>query len=234
MFRTLKTLMDGAQARADDQLRDRFAIELIDQKIREATAALKSAKLTLASLVQRERMERRQADDLAARIGDLMERAGQALAAGREDLAQEGAEAIARLEHEAGTRAATLARLERQVRQLRQSVEAANRRLIDLQQGAVAARAAKREAEMQIRLGATNPEDAFAEAEALIARVLNRDDPVETSAILGEIDRELDRSTAAEKLADAGFGAPMAGAAEDVMARLRADQTPAKSKPSKT
>ena len=32
MFITLKTLFTGASARAEDQIKDRFAIELIDQK----------------------------------------------------------------------------------------------------------------------------------------------------------------------------------------------------------
>ena len=225
MFRTLKTLFDGAQARAEDQLRDRYAIELIDQKIREATASLKSAKLTLASLMQRERAERSQAEALAGRIDDLTARAGQALAGGREDLAQEAAQAIAQMETEAAQRQGTINRLERQVLQLRQSVEAAHRRLIDLKQGAVAARAAKREAEMQLRLGVATPrEDAFDEAEALIGRVLTRDDPVEAGTILREIEDELDHANTGARLAEAGFGAPLATTAAEVMTRLKAAQ----------
>ena len=64
MFRTLKTLFDGAQARAEDQIcATVIAIEMIDQKIREAEASLKSAKLSLATLIQRERAERRQSEE---------------------------------------------------------------------------------------------------------------------------------------------------------------------------
>ena len=54
MFRTLATLINGANARAEDRVRDAFAIELIDQKIREAETSLKAAKATLATLIQRQ------------------------------------------------------------------------------------------------------------------------------------------------------------------------------------
>lgn len=226
MFGTLKTLFDGANARAEERLRDTYAIELIDQKIREAEASLKSAKLTLASLIQRERSEKRQAEGLDARIADLMSRAGEALAGGREDMATEAAGAIAELETERDHRQTAIDRIERQVLQLRQSVDAAHRRITDLKQGAVAARAAKREADMQRRLGVhvTN-DDAFDEAEALIGRVLTRDDPVEEGLILREINQGLERADLAERMGAEGFGAPVKTTAADVLSRLKAAQT---------
>jgi len=80
MFATLKTLINGANARAEDRLRDTYSIELIDQKIREADQNLKAAKLTLASLIQKQRNETRQIEGLQSRIDDLMARAAAALA----------------------------------------------------------------------------------------------------------------------------------------------------------
>ena len=53
MFKTLSTLIAGVNARSEDRVRDAFAIELIDQKIREAEGSLKAAKATLASLLER-------------------------------------------------------------------------------------------------------------------------------------------------------------------------------------
>jgi phage shock protein A len=64
MFKTLSTLIAGVNARSEDRVRDAFAIELIDQKIREAEQSLKAAKATLASLIQRQRSEERQRDTL--------------------------------------------------------------------------------------------------------------------------------------------------------------------------
>lgn len=60
MFATMKTLFTGANARAEERVRDRYSIELFDQKIREAQGNLKAAQMGLASLMQRERSEIRQ------------------------------------------------------------------------------------------------------------------------------------------------------------------------------
>ena len=68
MFKTLSTLIAGVSARSEDRVRDAFAIELIDQKIREAENSLKAAKATLASLIQRQRAEERRRDGLRQRM----------------------------------------------------------------------------------------------------------------------------------------------------------------------
>ena len=57
MLNVLKTLLQGANARAEERLTDHFAIDLIEQKIREAEAGLAAAKQTLASLIVRQRNE---------------------------------------------------------------------------------------------------------------------------------------------------------------------------------
>ena len=107
MFKTLTTLLSASQTRAEDRVRDAFAIELIDQKIRESETALKAAKATLASLIQRQRSEARSLDALTARIGDMTARARAALAAGNDALAAEAASALAQMHNEATQRRAT-------------------------------------------------------------------------------------------------------------------------------
>ncbi|MDA7425223.1 PspA/IM30 family protein [Thalassococcus lentus] len=223
MFGTLKTLMLGASAQNETRVRDVYAIELIDQKIREADASLKSAKFALAGLIQRQRAEARQLETLEKRINDLSVRAHKALEQQREDLAQEAAHAIAQMENEQTLRRETLQRLETRVLQLRQSVETANARIIDLKQGAVAARAVKREQDIQKRLGQQAAQNgAFEEADDLIRRVLNRDDPFEQSQILSEIEQGLDKSDIADRMAEAGFGPATKSTASDVLIRLKA------------
>ncbi|UWQ31176.1 PspA/IM30 family protein [Leisingera sp. M527] len=222
MFATLKTLITGANARAEEQLRETYSIELITQKIREAEGNLKAAKLTLASLIQRQRAEQRQIETLQIRVGDLMARAGEALEGGREDLAQTAAQAVAEMENELTVRRQTLDRLEARILQLRQSVETASRRITDLKQGAIAARATRREQDIQRRLRRHTGGDSPAEeAEALISQVLQRDDPFEQGEILREIDGELAGSTIADDLADAGFGPRSRSTAADVLNRLK-------------
>mgnify|MGYP000636876456 CR=1 FL=1 len=111
MFGTFRTLITGASVRAEERVRDAYAIELIEQKIREVEASVKAAKTTLASLIQRKRSEERHVETLKTRIKSMTARAAEALEAGNDDLAGEAAEAIATMENELQLRGDTLARL---------------------------------------------------------------------------------------------------------------------------
>lgn len=222
MLSTLKTLISGASARAEDRLREEYSLELIEQNIRDATHALKSAKVSLAGLIQRKRAEERQTDALQTRIDDLSARLKAALDAGETDLAEEAAAAIAEMENELTLRQETVRRLSSRVLRLESSVEAAHRRLTGLKQGAIAAKAIKREQQIQTRLGHsaaghTGPMD---EAEALIAEVMTRDDPFERSEILSEIDVGLTNEGLADRMAAKGLGTATKTTAADVMARF--------------
>lgn len=222
MFRTLSTLLRGANARTEDRVRDTYAVELIDQKIREADVALRAAKGTLASLIQRRRAEARLADGIAARAADMEDRASAALASAREDMAAEAAQAIAGLENELRLRRDTLDRLDAKIERLRESVEACQRRLVELRQGAVQARAVRREADIQSRLSRTlagqSPAD---EAKDLIDRVLGQDDPFEQSEILREIEDGLSSEGLADRMAAEGFGKATRITGAEVLARLK-------------
>ena len=225
MFATLRVLFDGERARAEDRLKDTYAVELIEQRIREAEGNLSAAKLTLASLIQRKRSEERLAETLGTRIKTLEGRAREALEAKREELAKEAAQSIADMENERDVRRNTIERLESRIGQLQGSVEAAHRRIIDLRQGAITARAVRREQAIQKRLNRTVASTRAAdEAEALIKRVVDQDDPFEQSEILRGIDRQLSGENADEKLADAGFGDPTKVTAKSVLDRLKSDK----------
>ena len=82
MFGTLRTLIAGSNARAEERLRDHYSIELIEQKIREATTSVKTAKVSLAGLIQRKRSEERQVETLETRISDLVTRTKAAVKSG--------------------------------------------------------------------------------------------------------------------------------------------------------
>jgi phage shock protein A len=222
MFATLKTLFAGAQARADERIADHFSIELIDQKIRETEASLKAAKATLASLIQRQKSETRQIDGLTVRIKSMTGRAQDALEAGNDTLASEAADAIAAMENELKLRGDTAHRLDHKVLRLRASVEAGHRRVIDLKQGAIQARAVRREQEMQKQLNRTlSGSDAATEAEDLIARVLGRDDPFEQAEILKGIETDLSHEGVEARMADAGFGPATRVTGAAVLDRLK-------------
>lgn len=224
MFGTLKTLRAWSIATAEEKVRDVYSIELIEQKIREAMAGLKAAKVTLAGLIQRQRSETRQVQTLVERIVDLEVRAKDALSQDREDLAQEAAHAIAAMENELATRRATLEGLEARIVRLEGSVAAAHRRIEDLKQGLLAAKALKRERQMQVKLGHTGDAagGAMEEAEELIGRVMGADDPFERSEILREIDQGLNHEGIADRMAAEGVGRATKATAGDVLARLKA------------
>lgn len=222
MFSTFRTLINGANARAEDHVRDVYAIELIDQKIREAEASVKAAKATLATLIQRQRAETRQIDALKKKIDDMTDRAQTALDQDRENLAIEAANAIATMENELKIRTDTLERLDNKTIRLRSSVEAGTRRIIDLKQGAIQARAVRREQQMQIKLNSTiGQTSAVDEAEELIAKVIGKDDPFEQSEILRELDADLNHTSLADRLADQGIGALNKSTGKSVLDRLK-------------
>ncbi len=222
MFKTLTTLFAGANARAEDRVRDAFAIELIDQKIREAETQLKTAKATLASLIQRQRSEDQHRQGLQTRINAITKRAKAAIDADNMTLAEEAANAIAQMENELTIREQTLARLDQKILRLRNSIETGQRRIVDLKQGAIQARAVRREQSIQARMaGSGSTAGSVEEAEELIASVIGKDDPFEHSQILAEINADLTHDTLEDRMADAGFGPATRATAKDVLNRLK-------------
>ena len=222
MFKVFRTLVAGSSARAEEKLTDHFAIELIEQKVREAQSGLKSAKMALASLMQREMTETRQIEALQTRIAELSENARAALKAGEETLATEAAGAVAQMENELALREQTMRTLQSKILRLRQSVETGNRRIIDLKQGAVMARAVRQEQRAQGSIRNTfNNADSITEAEELINRVMGAEDPFEQGEILAKIDADLNQDSISDRLADAGYGAASKVTASAVLARFK-------------
>lgn len=222
MFNVLKTLFAGASARAEEQLVDTFAIDLIEQKIREADAGLAAAKNTLAALIVRQRNEQQTLDRVEAQVADLEARVRQALANNRDDLATDGATAIAQLENERAVRRDTLAQLSSRIARTQSSVEKAHRRIIDLRQGMISARAADAERKAQKTLNRSlGSTAAVREAEELIARVMNQSDPLAESEVLDQIDAGLSTAGITDRLGAAGSGAKSKIDAGDVLARLK-------------
>ncbi len=222
MLKLVTTLIKGATARQEELATQQFAVDLLQQKVRESDEVLRRAKDTLALLILKERQEKRLLDTVLARKADLESRAALALAGGSEDLAREAAQAIADLENEARVRAAAIDRLRERSNRMRLSLERNHRRIIDLKLGVMTAKAVdaerKAQASMNRVIGRNEP---MREAEELIARVLGADDPVEESEIMEEIDQGLTNSGMHERLSAAGYGAPTKVTAAEVLRRLQ-------------
>ncbi|CAN7562870.1 PspA/IM30 family protein [Mesorhizobium sp. LjNodule214] len=222
MLSLIRTLLDGASAKAEDRLKDQFAVDLLAQRIRDAEAGLASAKQTLASLIVRQRAEQASLDQLDRRIADLEERTRSALAASNEPLARDGAGAIAELENEREVRRATVRGLVEKTLRMRMSLEQAHRRIVDLNQGMISARAIDAEQKAQRRLNRSIGRTAsLNEAEALLARIRERSDPLEEASILDEIDAGLSQEAIRSRLEDAGHGPSTKVRAQDVLDRLK-------------
>jgi phage shock protein A len=201
---------------------DRFAIDLLAQRIRDAETGLAAAKQTLATLIVRQRAEQAGLDQLERRHADLESRTLSALAAGNTGLAESGAAAIAELENEREVRRATVQSLGEKTLRMRVSVERAHRRIIDLNQGMISARAIDAERKAQSRLVRSIGHSAsLNDAEELLARITAASDPFEEAGILDEIDGELRHEAIRERLAAAGHGPATKVRAEDVLARLK-------------
>jgi phage shock protein A len=223
MFAMIRTLVTGANARAEDSLRNHFAVDLLDQKIRESDAALSAAKHTLAALIMRERNEQRQLDVLNAQITDLEGRTKQALKAGDDGLAHDAASAIAELENEREIRIQTVKQLNSKVARMRLTLEKTNRRIIDLKQGMVQARAIDAEGKAQASINKTiGKNTSMREAEDLLNTIMNRDDAFEESEVLDEIDGDLNHSGVRDRMATKGYGDQTKFTADSVLERLTA------------
>lgn len=222
MLDLLKTLLAGTTARAEEEVRNRFAVDLLDQKIREAEHDLQAAKNTLAALIQKKRGETAMIEQIRERIADLTGRTASAIEAGAQSLAHDGAAAIATLENELAVRERTAAALAGRDARMRLSIEKVDRRIVDLKQGLIEARAIDAEHRAQRAMNRSIGSAAsLREAEALVARIRDRHDPFEQAAILDEIDGDFSHFDAADKLAAAGFGEKTKISAEDVLTRLR-------------
>ena len=227
MIKMFVTLLRGRAAEAAEAVADQNALPLLDQQIRDAAAALGRARRALAMAQQAQETPR--LEDAARRIADLEDRARQALAADREDLATEAAEAIAELEAEQSARRNAQALFAAEAARLRRIVADTETRLAELDRGRRLARAAAAVRGMHgDRLGTAPLHEAtLAEAEATLARLRERQaEAAAAQDALDGLEAERRPASVAERLAEAGFGPPVRPTAAAVLVRLRATVTP--------
>ncbi len=201
MIKVLDLLMRGAIADTSQAIHDANAVAILRQQIRDAAAALASARRELAVAMAYGAAEGRALDALAARIDDVTAGGRRALADGREDLGRDAASLIAALEDERADRQDAAARFGRDVKRLKDLVGRGQDRLRDLDRGLQTARAteAVRRAGLNGRRVAARSTGALGEAEATLARLRARHageaDMLDALASLdeaGDVDARLD------------------------------------------
>ncbi len=225
MFKTFVTLIRGRAAAVGEEIADSNALHILDQQMRDASASLERAKRALALAIAQDAQEGRRLETVRAQIADLESRVGQALDAGREALAREGAEAIARLEGERDAADTARTLFANEIGRLKAHVAQAESRLAALDRGRRVARAAESVQGLKKgRIEAAGPfQGTLSEAEHTLQRLRERQ--VEAQAaedVLEAIDAASGPVSAAEKLAEAGFGPRTRTTADDVLSRIRA------------
>ncbi len=221
MFRPIIQFLRG---RANDQVEefaDRNGLTILKQQIRECASAHAAAQKAVAVAIAQNKQEARQHEEISARIADLESRTMAAMEQGKDDLAREAASSIAILEAERAASEKALKQFDTEIARLRRIVEDAKLRLRALQRGERLATATSR----THTLRNTGTEGAMAslnEAEQTLSRLRQRQQEIDdTAAVIEEMDRTGTPEAVAEKLAQAGCGAPIKEAADDVLARLQ-------------
>ncbi|GJD97505.1 PspA/IM30 family protein [Methylobacterium iners] len=218
MLKLLRILARGSAARAQEELFDRHALLVLDQQVRETRASLERSRQALATAVAGDRAEARRLAEVEARAADLEARAIAALAAGREDLASEAAEALAELEAECGAIRTARGRFSAEIARIRGIVADAGRRQAELERGRRTAAAA--EAVRRLGAGVAPSERAtLREAEATLARLRElQAEAADTEAALAEAEPG---ASIGERLEREGFGPRTRPNAADILDRLR-------------
>ena len=204
---------------------DRNALLILDQQIRDAAGAVERGKRALAIAIVQDDAERKRTEfDLG--FASLNSRSGpwRLLAAGREDLAAEAAEAIAAMENERAAVAEACPSCADEIARLRSTVADFTRRLADLDRGRRTAMAA--EAVRRLKSGHNPPgvigTAALAEAEDTLRRLRERQtDDAAVDNVMQSLDPEAASATLIDRLEAAGCGPRTKTTAADVLDRLR-------------
>jgi phage shock protein A len=224
MFRTIVTLFRGKTAEAGERLADDHALAILSQQLRDCAAALARAKTALVLTIAQGNAESRRLDDLDARIADLELRVRAALAGQQDDLARNGATAIAFLEQERATAKQGAVAFEREVAALRAAVTSFETRLIELERGRKLATVERRLRD--VRIGAADGDivrSGLKDAEATLEKIRSRHAlERDSEAVLLTLEPSSAKD-AAERLAAAGCGPKFRIDADDVLRRLRAE-----------
>lgn len=221
MFKLLATLMRGQAYEAAQAVTDRHALPLLRQQIRECAHAVQMSRKAVAVAMAQNEQEKRQHAQIVQQIADLETRTLEALEAEREDLARDAAEAIAHLEAERSVSDDAQARFQTEITRLRSVLRDSETRLRQLQRGQRLAAATDKTQ----RLQHTHPDSGLSslrEAEATLERLQQRQSEMDaTAAAMTELEAVGTAENVRDRLADAGFGAPLRSSGDDVLERLR-------------
>ncbi|NPD15554.1 PspA/IM30 family protein [Xinfangfangia sp. D13-10-4-6] len=224
MFKTLITLGRSRSHDLAQAVSDANALPILRQQIRDSAAGVQSARRALALVMAHAARERMTLERIGTQITDLETRTLDALALDREDLAAEGAAAIARLEGEQKATQAALNSYTAEIATLQTHLTEAERRLRELDRGShIAAAVAKSQSLRGVmNTGVTS---SLNEAEATLSRLKDRQQVAEFSETsLSAMTSCQSAEAVSARMAAAGCGPALETDATAVLARLRSRQ----------
>jgi len=221
MFKSMFALIRGTSHEAAQGVVDRNAMVILRQQIRDSADAVASAKKAVAIALAQNEQEKRQHAKLASRIEDLEVRTIAALERGEKSLAQEAAEAIAILEAERDASEQAQTAFTKEIERLKRVVLQSEARLRDLKRGQRIADATDKT--QRLRQSAPNSGlSALQDAESTLTRLRERQLEMDAAAnALDDMAEESSPDAIAQKLSEAGCGAPITSTADQVLARLQ-------------
>jgi phage shock protein A len=221
MFKQIVTLIRGQAYENTERVLDAHALPLLRQQIRDCAQAVSSARRALAWAIAQNESDIEQTKRLSAKIVDLENRTINAMEQGKDDLAKEAAETIAILEMERDASLDAQTRFAAEAARLKKVVAASESRLRELERGQrLASVTDKTQRLRETAPGATL--NALKDAEATLERLRVRQKHVDAAAIvLEEMENTNNPSNLAQRMAEAGCGAPTQTQGEDVLKRLR-------------
>jgi phage shock protein A len=222
MINTFWSLLRGTAHAVEQATLDQTALLVLDQHIRDAAAGIERAKRALAIAIAQDEAEAKRHETTLARIADLEDRAATALAAGREELATEAAEAIALMEIDRDAMQEARAMFGQEIGRLRRDVTGASHRLNELERGRRIAQAAEAVRRLRAGVRPSSGPIGLAEAEATLRRLRQRQaDDAAADATMETLDASQSGASIADRLEAEGFGRRTKPTAASVLERLR-------------
>ncbi|SXE00027.1 PspA/IM30 family protein [Klebsiella quasivariicola] len=229
ILKSLFTLGKSMVSQAGETIEEAQGVRILEQHIRDAKSALDKAGQSRVDLLARVKLSNDKLQDLRARKDMLEARALEALNKNvAADLINEVATEIARLENEIAVEKRVLANLESSRDGVEQAVHATAQRIAQFEQQlevfkATEAMQRAQQAVTTSTLGASSRVSTAAESlRRLQTRQAERQARLDAAA---QLEKVADGSDLVEKLAQAGIGTTDKSAAEDVLARLRRQQS---------
>jgi phage shock protein A len=226
VFRLFQTLMRGFASEAAERVIDHQGLRIVQQQLRDAATGLQEGWRALTQAMAREVAARRNLEQAEREHTSREQQAAAALKQGDEALALRVADRIVEIEQDMQNHRADLRSAQDQVRQLRASIGAAERRLKDAKRRFAAAKSTAALQSTDALATKALCHSALSEAEALLDRINGtQQSQADELAAAKTLSAERDGSALDAALVAAGIAAKARQSAEDVLARIRAGLT---------